>query len=80
MHAGHLVAEDQRHGAAELAVDDVQVGVAHAARGDVDDLAGRIGFGVVGHEAEIRVERLENDGSHLPALSSSWAGPGTSGR
>ena len=56
-------------------------GVAPAARGHIDDLGGRVRVGVVADEAEVRVERLENDGSHpKPRFSSSWAGPGTSER
>ena len=67
VHTGHLVAEDQRQRAGDHSFHHVQVGVANAARGDLNDLVRRIGLGVVADEVELRVERLENDGSHLTA-------------
>ena len=67
MHAGHLVAQDQRQRAGNHSFHHVQVGVADAARGDLDDLGGRVGIGVVADEAEIGVELLQDDGSHHAA-------------
>jgi hypothetical protein len=64
MDASDLVTEHQRERAGVVAVDDVQVGVAHPAGGDGDDLALAGRLREVGVQVQRRVGSVERDGVH----------------
>ena len=63
--ARDLVAEHDREWARIVAVDHMQIGVAHAACGDFDDLARcGIGLGMVDTELERCADGRQDDGTH----------------
>jgi len=80
--AGGLVAEHQRERARVVAVDDVQIGVAHPARSDLDQFAGTdLGLAVRSVDDQRLAGPGEHDSEHRRRpVSSSWGGRGTSRR